>query len=752
MTNCDTGEKRHKLQLALKEPQKYKDEIAALLSCARSVIELQSFEQAARAVFDSCKRLIGAAAGYVALLSSDGTHNEVLFTDSGGLPCDVDPELPMPIRGMRAATCLSGKPQYENHFATSEWAQFLPAQHCPLENVLFAPLIIKGKVMGLLGLANKPGGFGDNDARLAQAFGDLAAVALANSYNMQELRRYAREQAALYAVSSVATSLMDPQELLAAVLDVVLPLFSTDVGWVTLPGPSPEAPPFLATWRGIPESFVAAVEAIPSSKCPLLASLFSGGMVTGNVMTMDSCHRLPPEVLASANLHSHVGVSLSAGGHVLGVLHIAWREPHPYLDSARALALTISRQVSLALYNAQLYQAACQVDRLRALNELDAALAATLDPATVQEICIRQLAKALNATMGALFVLQAQGSIARDRVFTLSRGWLNMPLSEPAREFFQALLQRSRDCREPLPISGEELTSVCPSGHSELASRWGSNGIFVPIPGEGGVVAAMILGGWQPGHSLTTEDITLAQAAASRAGQAVENALLFEAVRQQSEQLAALSARLSQVEEAERQHLARELHDQVGQNLTALGLNLNLVRMLLPESTPEQVRDRLDDSLALLGQTADTIRGVMAELRPPILDDYGLVAALQWYGDRFSSRTGIGFSLQGTEPTPRLAPAVETALFRITQEALNNVTKHSHASQVSIILAGGENRVHLTIADDGSGFEPGVVSVRSESGGWGLLSMRERAAAVGGVFSVEAAPGRGTRVVIEVPR
>jgi len=163
-------------------------EVEALLESARAVLKHREFADAARVIFDRCKGLIGAAAGYIALLSTEGTENEVLFLDSGGLPCSVDPTLPMPIRGLRAQVYQTGQAAYENDFASSRWVQFMPEGHATLDNVLFAPLTIEGAVVGLLGIANKPGGFTQNDARLSTAFGELAAVALSNSRTLEALQ------------------------------------------------------------------------------------------------------------------------------------------------------------------------------------------------------------------------------------------------------------------------------------------------------------------------------------------------------------------------------------------------------------------------------------------------------------------------------------------------------------------------------------------------------------------------------------
>ena len=155
-------------------------ENSALARAARTVFDCRKFEDAARVLFDCAKELTGATSGYVALLSKDGTQNEVLFLDAGRRPCTVDPDLPMPVRGLRAEAYCTGKAVYENDFAGSRWVELMPAGHVRLDNVLFAPLVIEGKAVGIFGLANKPGDFTDDDARIATAFGELAAVALRN--------------------------------------------------------------------------------------------------------------------------------------------------------------------------------------------------------------------------------------------------------------------------------------------------------------------------------------------------------------------------------------------------------------------------------------------------------------------------------------------------------------------------------------------------------------------------------------------
>lgn len=166
------------MEAALEKSRAREKEVSALLSLTRSVLEQTDFESTARNIFDQCSRLLQATSGYVALLSENGSENELLFLEDGGLECRVDPELPMPIRGLRALAYETDQAVYDNDFMNSEHARYMPEGHMPLENVLFAPLVISGRTVGVIGQANKHGGFDDNDAALAAGFAEIAAIAL----------------------------------------------------------------------------------------------------------------------------------------------------------------------------------------------------------------------------------------------------------------------------------------------------------------------------------------------------------------------------------------------------------------------------------------------------------------------------------------------------------------------------------------------------------------------------------------------
>jgi two-component system sensor histidine kinase UhpB len=220
------------------------------------------------------------------------------------------------------------------------------------------------------------------------------------------------------------------------------------------------------------------------------------------------------------------------------------------------------------------------------------------------------------------------------------------------------------------------------------------------------------------------------------------------ALRAAADNLQALTRRLVEVEEAERRRIARELHDRVGQNLSALNINLDLALGATPGASP--LRQRIEDSVSLVDATLQSIENVMAELRPPLLDEFGLGAALGWYAEEFSRRTGIAVVLRdGKDAAADLRREAAVALFRIAQEALNNVAKHAGAKHVRVELACEAEEIVIRVADDGAGFDP-AAAARGKR--WGMKTMRERAEAAGGRFEVESAPGDGTIVRASVRR
>lgn len=229
-----------------------------------------------------------------------------------------------------------------------------------------------------------------------------------------------------------------------------------------------------------------------------------------------------------------------------------------------------------------------------------------------------------------------------------------------------------------------------------------------------------------------------------------ETIRMQDTLRQTMETVRSLTVRLAEIEETERKRLSRELHDQVGQELTVLNIDLGLIRAMIGKNSLETAKGRLEESIQLVQLITDHIRSVMSALTPPMLEEYGLLATLNWFASQFGESTRIQTEVSGSELN--LPDQVAITLFRITQEALNNIAKHSAADRATIDLRETGKKVVLEIADNGDGFDPEALASPKTNSGWGLHIMNERAISIGGSLHIESQPGIGTRIIVEVHR
>jgi signal transduction histidine kinase len=201
---------------------------------------------------------------------------------------------------------------------------------------------------------------------------------------------------------------------------------------------------------------------------------------------------------------------------------------------------------------------------------------------------------------------------------------------------------------------------------------------------------------------------------------------------------------LNQFLEEQTRRISHELHDEAGQLIASVHVALDDVARDLPAPTAA----RLQSVKTVLDQIEEELRRLSHDLRPTILDDLGLMAALDVLAEGVSGRTGLWIKVEG-QREDRLPAAIETVLYRIVQEALNNVGKHAHASAVTIVVRREARRVCCSVRDDGVGFDPGTA--RPTVTGIGLIGIRERLASLGGALSIDAAPGRGTELRVAIP-
>jgi signal transduction histidine kinase len=216
----------------------------------------------------------------------------------------------------------------------------------------------------------------------------------------------------------------------------------------------------------------------------------------------------------------------------------------------------------------------------------------------------------------------------------------------------------------------------------------------------------------------------------------------------QKEQLRALAERLQWVREEDRKRVARDLHDQIGQILTAIKMDMTWMIRHLPESEGE-VLARLTESIQLINDGVKSVRTICSGLRPGVLDDLGLAAAIEWQASEFAARNGIRCEVSVPAVDLHLDGDRATAAFRIFQECLTNVIRHAQAESVRVSLCQEEENILLVVEDDGIGFCES--DLLNSLGSLGLLGMKERAQFCGGDVQISSLPGHGTTVAVRVP-
>lgn len=225
-----------------------------------------------------------------------------------------------------------------------------------------------------------------------------------------------------------------------------------------------------------------------------------------------------------------------------------------------------------------------------------------------------------------------------------------------------------------------------------------------------------------------------------------EQHLAEEKLKQSYEATRQLAEHIQNIREEERLHIAREIHDELGQLLTVLKMDIAWLNKKV-EPASEPVKAKLSDLLALIDTTIKTVRRIASELRPSLLDDLGLVAAMEWHLEEFEKRSEIATSLQLPEKMQELPDALKIGLFRIFQESLTNVARHSGATKVNVCLQQIAEKVNLEITDNGRGFDEKKLVKKT----LGLLGMKERTVMMGGEYNIAAAKGGGTSVTVSIP-
>jgi two-component system, NarL family, sensor histidine kinase DevS len=441
------------------------------------------------------------------------------------------------------------------------------------------------------------------------------------------------------------------------------------------------------------------------------------------------------------SMHTFLGLPILIRGEVWGNLYLTEKGGgREFTDADEAAGVVLAEWAAIAIDNARLYEAAegrrqsleRAVGRLEAMTEIARAIGGETDLARVRDTVVKRGRALVSAKWVAM--LQPEGG---ELVITATAGELNI---------------KRRGLRTPLEgsLAGSVLQSMGSARFADLAERKATRGdvwidaqtaLMVPLifrgSGIGVLVAADKL---EEEARFSPDDERLLTGFAASAATALATARSVKEERLHHTVVAA---------ERERGRWARELHDDTLQGLGAVRVSL---ASALQTGSPDAISGAAREAAARIGEEIEKLRGLIAELRPAALDELGLAAAIDGLLERLETTQGIevdkdvSLELERGAGSGRLDAEVESTVYRLIQEGLSNVAKHSRAERVSLTLTTSEGHIDIVLIDDGVGFDPDA-----ESDGFGLVGMRERVAMVGGSLTVRSAPGSGTALRASVP-
>jgi signal transduction histidine kinase len=431
-------------------------------------------------------------------------------------------------------------------------------------------------------------------------------------------------------------------------------------------------------------------------------------------------------------MHTFLGVPILLRGVAYGNFYLTEKaDGEDFTEDDQEIVSLLAAQAAVAIENARLYEASTQWSRqLESLNEVGNALATETDVGRLLDLVARRLRELLDARLVAVMLPAGDNELR----FVAVAG-------EGGERFLgQTMPRESSKSGRVYELGRSERSDAVlddPEVDRDVVRSLGvRTGLWVPLVVRSetiGLIAAHDKVGADP--RFTDNDVRLAETFASRAAVAVDlsQRTARDALR-----------RIVDAQELERRRLARELHDETGQALSSILLGL---KALEEKVDSDDARKAVSDVRELVVATLHDVRRLAVELRPKVLDDFGLVPALERLTEAFGGQTGIGVRFESGLAAERLPAEVETALYRIVQESLTNIVKHSRARNVSVVLIRKPGAVAAVIEDDGQGFDTALV----REAGFGLVGMRERVGLLDGRLLVESGEGAGATLVAEVP-
>ena len=370
---------------------------------------------------------------------------------------------------------------------------------------------------------------------------------------------------------------------------------------------------------------------------------------------------------------------------------------------------------------------------------LDAELSAQSLPAVLDRV-LEITTRTFAATVGIILLLDAETSTLRVKsAVGFGKNELNEDL---AIELGRGFTGQIAESGEPgiLPDVGASNGRLNPVLRNHVKALWG-----MPLKANDRVIGVIVIGFERPYQWLPTERDLLC-AIADRSASAIDRAAIMDAVREREVRIAELSGHLLKAQEEERKRISRELHDETGQALMVIRLYLGMLESAVTGRAP---KTRIRELLDVVDRTIEGIRRIIARLSPLLLQELGMVAAIRKEAKDFSRNTGVETQVALADDVGRLAPEVETAIYRVVQEALHNIAKHAQAKTVSVQVTRDAKGIRAVVEDDGVGIASSSPNPQRRT--FGLAGMRERITALGGTIRVHSRKGQGTRITVNVP-
>ena len=468
-------------------------------------------------------------------------------------------------------------------------------------------------------------------------------------------------------------------------------------------------------------------------------------------LTLVAHRNLPAEVIETASglksarmltrcegFKYQLSMPLRSKGSVNGLLVVGNPEPSPTLRREVKLVTTICNAIGVVVENARLCQdIARQLQIERCVCEVVEEITSELELDRVIPK-VMQIAERLVGADGGVVALwdEERNVITYPYLHNLPQALAEVTVSEG-----EGLSGEVMNTGRPIVIDNYQTYAKAVPAFVQAGL---TSVVAVPIVSGARTFGALSLFSINETKKFSDRDVTILTAIGRQAGIAIENAYLYENMR-------FYARRITHAQENERQRIARELHDDTIQSLIVLSRRLETLGAS-DERLPEAITQGIKELRELTGGVIQRVRRFSQDLRPSILDDLGLLPALEELTTDLNRQAGLQAEFQVLGTKRRLSSEVELTLFRIAQEALNNVRKHAQATRVVLTVEFINGAVQMTVQDDGKGFIPPKLTEHLVAvGKLGLLGMYERAQLIGGTLTVESAPGQGTRVIVKVP-